>query len=819
MATSVVNPRAQFFANNGRPLIGGRIHTYVAGSSTRARTYKDAAKAQPNTNPIILDGRGEAQIYLAEGVEYKFVVEDSKGALIYTQEPVYGVIWPNAEQWPSDATLAYQYMSEAKAAVDSMGVTRAPFDTYAQALSARPGLEDGERIEISIDETQGGSRTRYKVEAGELVFLLNLDQLRSDLAKPSGKEPVGGFARADDLATYSGDATFAKVNAEGEFGWYVVDLSDTTSPADRGFVVVDAKNRRWKRVNADTVKPEMFGLTNTPAATAAAFNAAANYCRESGAKLIKGAKFYTLGADVNLRSVNCDFLGCNIIVEDGFLLIIGGDAGTTINPEQILGIIKRPRAWSFNPADYPNPTVKCIGAKGQTIRISHVDHIQFFQSTDPATYPSDASQAYSKFYIDFACTIGVDTDPRFNSGATADGAGSANQWFNENQFFLGRCIHFYYRGSYPHNNNRVYGGCFETSNSHIEVAIGNKNFFYDVRFEGAPKVTFGENTLGNVVEFTWFSSTAQVYEDTLPVGAVIDNGALNIVKDARLSSTASDRVLTVSVQDTIFNGQPGNYNARQATRRAIRSVNRSAAQLLADTDFIEVSKGDYLFFGLKSLQGLESRYVAQIRSYDKNFNLIAGNAANFESSAFATVFADAVQGTFSSNAKHQRAGILSADIKYIRIDILSYGNASFDNALEIFCNHVSRTPGRSRKSMVQNTKRGYFGICTTAPTKFLGRIGDIAAGTTADYRCTYALETTLADAAAASATQLRLTSFSLSGFGSVQIGDLIGIDLDDGNTHWTTVSAIGGGLHTITAALPSGASAGSAVYVSRLATR
>lgn len=191
MATSVVNPRVQFFANNGRPLIGGRIHAYVAGSSTRARTYKDAAKAQPNTNPIILDGRGEAQIYLAEGVEYKFVVEDSKGALIYTQEPVYGAVWPNAEQWPSDATLSYKYMSEAKAAVDSMGVTRAPFDNYAQAVSALPQLEEGERIEISIDETRNGARTRYKVADGALAFVVNLDQVRLDLAAPSGVTMIG----------------------------------------------------------------------------------------------------------------------------------------------------------------------------------------------------------------------------------------------------------------------------------------------------------------------------------------------------------------------------------------------------------------------------------------------------------------------------------------------------------------------------------------------------------------------------------------------------------------------------------------------------
>lgn len=181
MATSVVNPRAQFFANNGRPLIGGRIHTYVAGSSTRARTYKDAAKAQPNTNPIILDGRGEAQIYLAEGVEYKFVVEDSKGALIYTQEPVYGAIWPNAAEWPSDATLSYQYMTEAKAAAGAIGPIKF-YDTYAQALADIVNIPDDALIEIARDETRASARTRYFKRAGGVPeFAVNLDQLRLDL--------------------------------------------------------------------------------------------------------------------------------------------------------------------------------------------------------------------------------------------------------------------------------------------------------------------------------------------------------------------------------------------------------------------------------------------------------------------------------------------------------------------------------------------------------------------------------------------------------------------------------------------------------------
>ena len=567
------------------------------------------------------------------------------------------------------------------------------------------------------------------------------------------------------------------------------------------------------------VVPEQFGSTSTPSETASTINAAAAYCRTNGATLVAGSSSYTIGADVNLRSVRLDFSDTTITVEDGFFLTIGGDAGTRINPAQKIKAVKKPRAWSLIPSDYPTASLRVMGSKGQSITIGQVDRVLFYMSTNPATYPADSSQAYSKFYIDVVTVIDVDTDPAYAGGPQADGPGSANQWFNENQFFLGSNVAFLMRGSYAHNNNRVHGGCYETANSTIDIQSGNKNWWMDARFEGAVSVVFGANTLGNIIDVSWFSSTAQMYQRPPSGGTLTDNGKMNIVRDVRIPPSASDCVMLVSSQDTVHNGQPSNYNFRAATRLAIRGFPRTTPRIIADSDLIDARAGDYFFASLESISGGSSSYILRIYLYDSAFQLIAGNAANLDTSNFTSVFSDRVEGRVNDSASHHRFGILNTLVRYVRMELLTSGSASEDNASRIQVNRVSMTPGRIRQSALKNTRVGRFAFVTSTPTQFVGQVGDLIAGSTTDFRCVFFLGTTLTVAASASATVITTAATTVSGLGAVAINDLIGIDLDDGTTHWTTISAIGGGNITLTSGLVSAASSGARVYASRLQTR
>jgi len=89
MSTLAPTPKLQFFDANGAPLVGGKLYTYEAGSTTPLATYTDSTGVSANTNPIILDSRGEANVWLA-GASYKFALYTSVGVLIWTVDNING---------------------------------------------------------------------------------------------------------------------------------------------------------------------------------------------------------------------------------------------------------------------------------------------------------------------------------------------------------------------------------------------------------------------------------------------------------------------------------------------------------------------------------------------------------------------------------------------------------------------------------------------------------------------------------------------------------------------------------------------------------
>lgn len=91
--TAVLNPapKEQFFTAAGIPLVGGLLYTYASGTLTPAVTYVDQAGVTQNPNPIVLDTRGECNLWLTPGAAYKFRLEDSLGNEQWTVDDVIAI--------------------------------------------------------------------------------------------------------------------------------------------------------------------------------------------------------------------------------------------------------------------------------------------------------------------------------------------------------------------------------------------------------------------------------------------------------------------------------------------------------------------------------------------------------------------------------------------------------------------------------------------------------------------------------------------------------------------------------------------------------
>ena len=85
---------AQFLDNSGNVLTGGKLYTYLAGTTTPAATYTSNTGVTFHTNPIILDAAGRVpsgEIWLTESISYKFIVKDANEVLLGTYDNIVGI--------------------------------------------------------------------------------------------------------------------------------------------------------------------------------------------------------------------------------------------------------------------------------------------------------------------------------------------------------------------------------------------------------------------------------------------------------------------------------------------------------------------------------------------------------------------------------------------------------------------------------------------------------------------------------------------------------------------------------------------------------
>lgn len=96
-------PNIQLLGNNGNPLSGGYLYTCVAGlscapgsptsstpPSNPLATYTTAGGGSSNTNPVVLDSAGRANVWTTPGLSYKFQLYTSANVQVWSVDNIPG---------------------------------------------------------------------------------------------------------------------------------------------------------------------------------------------------------------------------------------------------------------------------------------------------------------------------------------------------------------------------------------------------------------------------------------------------------------------------------------------------------------------------------------------------------------------------------------------------------------------------------------------------------------------------------------------------------------------------------------------------------
>ena len=93
-----------FITGTNRPLAGGLMYTYKAGTTTPAKTYSDDTGTE-NTNPIVLDSDGQCDLFLDDAVSYRIILKNSSGVTQFDKDRIASLGSTQVQSFNSIAAL------------------------------------------------------------------------------------------------------------------------------------------------------------------------------------------------------------------------------------------------------------------------------------------------------------------------------------------------------------------------------------------------------------------------------------------------------------------------------------------------------------------------------------------------------------------------------------------------------------------------------------------------------------------------------------------------------------------------------------------
>ncbi len=93
-----------FITGTNKPLAGGLMYTYKAGTTENATTYSNDT-GTTNTNPIVLDSDGQCDLFLDDAVSYRIILKNSAGVTQFDKDRIASLGSTQVQSFNSIAAL------------------------------------------------------------------------------------------------------------------------------------------------------------------------------------------------------------------------------------------------------------------------------------------------------------------------------------------------------------------------------------------------------------------------------------------------------------------------------------------------------------------------------------------------------------------------------------------------------------------------------------------------------------------------------------------------------------------------------------------
>jgi hypothetical protein len=513
-----------------------------------------------------------------------------------------------------------------------------------------------------------------------------------------------------------------------------------------------------------------------------------------------------LGAAVDLTGIRQIEIRSAIRVDPaiaGIPVLLGGFATGPVCNFQFAAVTDGSSLFTTPPA---RPIVRVIGLKSSFVSIENCNYLQVYADTSLGA--NFDSTAYNTFQLLGVC----------NKLEISGAAGFS--WVTENRFFGGR-IRYYdvIPGGYEHNHNKLYDPTFEGSQLEIEIG-GSLNQVFGARFENvtaAPGIVFPAGSYSNTIEYTW-SGVGNSRGQFSRLVDVSDSGEGNAVyhraqadfRRQTLFSVSPQSMIVATATDSAAPDPRVSVPIMDRTNKAVltpglKTIGVGSFRMIGLSDMIPVSLGSVVSFS-GDFDGALMRTRIFVFDEDQKPITSEGGSGVYISMPGVSAIAGAVWGVYQQTVNQTAsamnttitAAVVRSEVKFIRVAV----EAGSAGVLRSVAAYIWSRPADDYSQAIAGLPVSSLPVINGTPTRGFVPTGFAVYETAGPSikRVSYSWETQVDGALSEGAT-----SVTVIAAGSIANGDIVGVLLDNDETHWTAVSSISGATFTIDA-VPAGRS-------------